>query len=213
MIKKIFHSLPLSIQNSLRDTFGKKVRKKVVSQWQKNNCPVPAPHYVKQDIIDQYGKKYSCKALVETGTYLGDMIEAQRNDFNQLYSVELNEALHADAVNRFKNFPHITILKGDSGEVLFNLVPKLTHKTLFWLDGHYSGGITSSGDVECPIYKELDAIFNNNSLEHIILIDDARCFNGTHDYPTMLELEKYVADKNAAYKIKVDADIIRITIN
>lgn len=213
MIKKLFHLLPLSIQNSFRDTFGKKVRQKVVAQWVKNNSPVPAPHYVKQDIIDQYGKKYACPILVETGTYLGDMIEAQRNDFKQLYSVELNETLHTNAVSRFKNFPHISILKGDSGKVLFELVPKLNGKTLFWLDGHYSGGVTSSGEIECPIYKELDAIFNHNNYQHIILIDDARCFDGTHDYPTMQELERYVANRNAAYKITVAADIIRITIN
>jgi hypothetical protein len=213
MLKQVFHSLPISAQNTFRDIFGKKVRRSVVAKWNKNNNPVPAPHYVKQDILDQYGKKHSCTTFVESGTYLGDMIEAQRNDFKKLYSIELDHSLHMKAVARFKPFKHITILKGDSGDVLFDLLPALTEKSLFWLDGHYSGGITATADLECPIYKELDAIFNNNSHRHVILIDDARCFNGTHDYPTMQEMHSYLASKDSTYSLTVDADIIRIEPN
>ena len=43
------------------------------------------------------------------------------------------------------------ILQGDSTDVLPEVVEKMDEPTLFWLDGHYSGGITASGEQETPI--------------------------------------------------------------
>ena len=85
-------------------------------------------------------------------------------------------------------------MQGDSGNVLNQLVPELNSAALFWLDGHYSGGQTAKGEKECPIYEELKSILAS-SLEHIVLIDDARLFIGQHDYPTIEELKDFVIYK------------------
>lgn len=180
------------------------------AEWERNGRPSPPPHIVKQKAIEEYGKKYGIDILVETGTYLGDMVEAKRNDFKKIYSIELSEKLFHKAVKRFKNYPHIKILQGDSGVVLNKLMLELDKPALFWLDGHYSGGITALGAKECPVPEELEIILQN-SLSHIILIDDARLFDGTHDYPTIEEIKNIIASNDKNYALEIDTDIIRLT--
>jgi hypothetical protein len=44
----------------------------------------------------------------------------------------------------------------------------------------------------------------------VILIDDARCFTGENDYPTLDELKSFVAERKPNHKFSVEHDIIRI---
>jgi hypothetical protein len=181
-----------------------------LSEWEKNGKPSPPPHIVKQMAIEEYQKKFNAKILVETGTYLGDMVEAQRNRFEKIYSVELSKKLFQRAAKKFKLYPHINILNGDSGIVLNKIVPGIEVPALFWLDGHYSEGITAKGVKECPVEEELQAIVKSD-LPHIILIDDARLFNGTHDYPTLDEIKQLYNKSGRNYSITIKDDIIRLT--
>lgn len=119
------------------------------------------------------------------------MVWAQRKNFRKNYSIELSEPLYIKAKKRFKRYSHINILQGDSGKVLHTMLDKMTEKSIFWLDGHYSSGITAKGDKECPIYEELSAIFKSEK-NHILLIDDARCFTGQGDYPSIEELSGFI---------------------
>ena len=89
---------------------------------------------------------------------------------------------------------------------------KINEPAIFWLDGHYSAGITARGDKDCPIFEELDAIFDKNNFEHILLIDDARLFIGEGDYPTIEELTNYIRIKKKKYRVNVKHDIIRYVI-
>lgn len=181
----------------------------IVMDWNRYNAPTPPPHKIKQLTIAEYGKKYNCKVLVETGTFRGDMMEAQKNNFEKLYSVELSTEFWEKAKQRFKNAPQINLIQGDSGEILPKLVPTLDQPTLFWLDGHYCGGDTALSKVECPIYAEIDAVFKNNK-GHVMIIDDARLFLGKHDYPTIAELTDHVKKLNPKYTVTVKDDMIRV---
>jgi len=147
--------------------------------------------------------------LVETGTYSGDMIEAQKKNFDRIFSIELGEKLWRNAVKRFKNEKHITILRGDSGKVLKQITKELNEPAIFWLDGHYSGGITAKGKQQFPVLAEIDAIFMYKKLNHVLLIDDARCFDGANDFPPFGEIMKYIKNKNEKYKMEIKDDIIR----
>ena len=60
-------------------------------------------------------------------------------------------------------------------------VGKLEEPTLFWLDGHYSGGVTARGSKETPILDEVDKILSTKESRHVLIVDDARCF-GTDPY-------------------------------
>ena len=90
---------------------------------------------------------------------------------------------------------------------------KINERAIFWLDGHYSDGITAKGDLNTPILKELEAILSHNIKDHIILIDDARCFVGKDDYPTIEQLKNFVYKRNNNLKFEIEYDIIRIYAN
>jgi len=197
----------------LKNLFKKKniiTQEEQLAQWEKNGRPLPPPHIVKQMAIEEYRRKFHIEILVETGTYLGDMVEAQRDHFKRIYSIELSEKLFNKAQKRFKDHLHIKILYGDSGAVLNKLMTEIDKPALFWLDGHYSGGITAKGEKECPVPEELETILKS-PLAHTILVDDARLFNGAHDYPTIEQIEKIIKVNNRQYSIEIKDDIIRLT--
>lgn len=180
-----------------------------LADWEKKGKPFPPPHIVKQKAIAEYATQPGVAVLVETGTYLGDMVEAQKNRFSKVYSIELSERLHQKAKKRFKGADNIILLQGDSGTKIAEVVAELKSPAVFWLDGHYSGGITAKADKECPVPEELHAIFSS-TLDHIILIDDARLFNGTHDYPTIEQIQAIIEQHKKNYSIENKEDIIRL---
>jgi hypothetical protein len=177
-----------------------------------SGCPLPPPHIIKQNAIKEYQEKYGYTTLIETGTYLGNMVEAQKTRFKKIISIELGVELYEKAKERFKKDQNITLMQGDSGKVLPLIIKDLNEPAIFWLDGHYSSGITAKGDKICPIFEELDSIFNNKPLNHVLLIDDARLFVDEDDYPTIEKLTKYVKNKNNNYQVEVKDDIIRFTM-
>lgn len=200
--------VPQILMNTLRNQH----QKKLLNEWKNNGCPVPPPHFVKQMTIKEYQEKYKCQILVETGTFMGDMVEAQKTRFKKVFSIELGVDLYRKAVKRFKNDKNVIIVQGDSGKVLPEVLLNINEPAILWLDGHYSAGITAKGDKDCPIFEEIDAIFGGKQLNHIILIDDARFFNGEGDYPTIESLTEYIRSKNDNYQVKVKHDIIRYVI-
>jgi hypothetical protein len=176
-------------------------RSAIVKRWEKQGKPIPPPHSVKQKIIEKYHSASGYNILIETGTYMGQMVDAMKDIFKKLYSVELSVDLWKRAVNRFSKYKHITIVHGDSGKVLKEITKYIDEPAIFWLDGHYSAGITAKGDKNCPIFEEIDAIFMYKKFNHILLIDDARYFKGQDDYPSLDELTTYIKNKDHRYSI------------
>jgi hypothetical protein len=211
-IKSLVKLLPKGLQASIYKSVQESRNKSVIRQWREAGAPLPPPHQLKQEAIKGYAQKYGIRTLVETGTYMGDMVEAQRMNFTQIFSIELSPDLWNKAVERFRAAPEVKILQGDSGVVLHKIVGGMVNPALFWLDGHFSAGITAKGDKDCPIYEELDAIFSYTKQDHVILIDDARCFVGEGDYPTIEALTNYIQKRDPRYQIQVKDDIIRGTV-
>jgi hypothetical protein len=149
--------------------------------------------------------------LVETGTFLGDMVEAMKRHFDKIYSIELSEELFGKAKHRFASESHITLIHGDSGKALEEVMKELTQPTLFWLDGHYSAGITAKGEMDTPICEELKHILNARPLGHVIIIDDARAFGNDPAYPRVEELREFVGSKRESV-MTVEDDTIRIVL-
>ena len=189
-------------------------RKKEVKDWEKRGKTPPTPQLIKQEAVMGYAEHYNIDTLIETGTYTGDMVEAVKDTFNNIYSIELSEKLYWKCRKRFEfrksSFPSINLFCGDSSKELPKIlaIPRmLKSRRLFWLDAHYSGGETARGDLETPIVEELKIILNDNP-KHIILIDDARCFNGKNDYPKIEFVKQYVS--KFGKKMDIIDDIIRI---
>ncbi len=182
----------------------------LVKQWEASGKPVPAPPVVKQAVVAMYARKYHVRVLMETGTYKGAMVTACRNRFEKIISIELDLELYEKAKALFASDPHISICHGDSSEALPELLAAINSPCLFWLDGHYSGGPTARGRLSTPIMEELKCIFSHNVKGHIVLIDDARCFTGADDYPTLDELESFVMQQRPDCYFNVQDDIIRL---
>lgn len=212
MTNKIKNIIKLFIPSKILENRQIKQNNVILENWYKNPSENFTPHIVKQTIIKEYQKKYSCTILIETGTYLGDMVEAQKNTFKQIISIELGIDLYKKAQKRFRNYKHINIVQGDSGKVLGNILKKINEPAIFWLDGHYSADITAKGEKDCPIFEELGAVFSSTPLNHILLIDDARLFVGQNDYPTLEDLTLYIKSKNEKYSVEIKNDIIRCVI-
>jgi hypothetical protein len=147
--------------------------------------------------------------LVETGTLRGDTVAALRSKFDRVYSVELDDRLFEQACARFRGASNVQILHGDSGKVLPAILADLQQPAMFWLDGHYSGGITAKGDTDTPLRDELRAIFSHRMPGHVTLIDDARCL-GSGDYPSFEAVVQLVRGLNPAVQVIVAEDIVRI---
>jgi hypothetical protein len=193
-------------QNFFIDAYLKSKR---IARWKKNGYNIPVPHDIKQLAILYYAMAYKLEILVETGTYLGDMIWAQKDYFRKIYSIELSEQLFIKAKKRFKNKSQVKLIQGDSSEKINQILNEIQSPALLWLDGHYSGGITAKGNKACPIYAELNQIFNS-PFSHLVLIDDARLFTGENDYPKLEELKTFVYS-NSDYNMKVENDIILLS--
>ena len=178
--------------------------------WLRQGKPVPPPHLVKQRCVLQYGRRFNLRVLVETGTYRGEMVHALRAAFREIYTIELGQELYAEAQRMFAPFPHIHVLQGDSTKVLRDVLSRIEEPCLFWLDAHYSGKGTALADRETPVLGELDCIFSHAVKGHVILIDDARCFNGNNDYPPLAEIKAYVNERRPDQLCEVHNDIIRI---
>jgi len=203
------------IKDLIKRTFIYEIIKQIrqmreTRRWIKNGKPVPPPHLVKQKTVKEYAKKFYVDTLVETGTFLGDMVYVNRRTFSKIFSIELDRNLCEQAKKRFVRFPHISIMYGDSAEVLSRILADITRPCLFWLDAHYSGGITAKGKLETPIMQELRRILNHPIAEHVILIDDAREFVGQKDYPTIAQLRHLILEKRPNWVFEVKNDIIRI---
>lgn len=174
------------------------------------------PYSVKVEAVKQYGDQFNLRTLIETGTCYGDMVLAAISHFDRIISIEVFEPLYLAAKHKFSRFYHTTIIHGDSGKLLPRILESVSDPCLFWLDGHYVPGTIESakGDLDTPIMQELECILDHRIQDHVILIDDARCFIGPNpvlrDYPTIAELRSFVMTKRADLVFEVKQDIIRI---
>ncbi len=180
-----------------------------LARWEARGRPVPTPHALKAETVRDYAERFALEVMIETGTYRGDMIAAIRSSFDQVHSIELDEKLRQDAAARFARDAGVCIHQGNSGERLGEVLIDIQQPCLFWLDGHWSGGETARGDEACPIRAELRHIFDHATSGHVLLIDDARCFDGTDGYPTHAELRSIVAAARPDWVFDVEQDIIR----
>jgi hypothetical protein len=191
------------------DTFWKFREKRQEQAWEQGGHCGP-PHIVKQRMLLSHAKTFHTSTLIETGTFLGDMIYAMKDEFKDIYSVELSDEFHNRAKLAFNDFPHIHLVAGDSATALAGVLSGIEERCLFWLDGHYSGGITAMADSWSPINAEIETILRHPVKDHVILIDDANAFDGKHGYPTMFELYNVVANRFPGHEMLVFDNVIQI---
>jgi hypothetical protein len=180
------------------------------ARWHRAGRPVPPPPAVKRALIAHYAAESGLRTLVETGTFVGGTVASMLRRFDRIVSMELSEEMADRARRRFAKYRHVTILRGDSSQLLPDVLVALDAPALFWLDAHYSEGATARGPKETPITEELQCILAANP-SNVVLVDDARCFAGQSDYPTLDELRAFVAARRPDLHFEVADDVIRLT--
>jgi glycosyltransferase involved in cell wall biosynthesis len=175
------------------------------------------PAEERREILREFGKVWGLDVLIETGTNQGLTPLALRDSFQHIYTIELSPDLHYAAAAMLAPYPNIHCVLGDSSERLPDILSEINQSSLVWLDGHYSGPGTAYGQVSTPIRDEL-RILMNDSHKHVILVDDARIFEGgpEHDmydhyasYPSLTWVEEIAAVHGYLYCL--EDDIIRLT--
>ncbi len=123
---------------------------------------------------------------IETGTYLGSTSKILGQCFLSCYSIERDPSLAKYAKKRLAKFTNIKVLQGSSRELLADIIPANEIPLVFWLDAHFSAGITSGSDDPCPLISELETILNKRQPNNtIVLIDDARGLTGSNGWPSL----------------------------
>jgi len=198
----------MNIKAKLKQNFfvSQHLFKKRLATWMSAGFQDPLPQEVKELAIRYYAACHKLDTFIETGTYKGDMVWAQKDFFKQIFSIELSEDLYYRATKRFSGFTHIRLINGDSAVEIENALTRANSPALIYLDGHYSGGITALGAKECPIFEELHHIFSS-PFRHFVIIDDARLFVGKNDYPTLNELFDFIRS-NSSYSMRIEGDFI-----
>jgi hypothetical protein len=101
----------------------------------------------------------------------------------------------------------------DSGVELLAIAKLINAPALFWLDGHYSAGVTAKGEKETPIVEELTGLLKLPEKRHVIIVDDARCFDTDPAYPKLSELLSLVKSIRPDMDVKIQDDSIRLSPN
>ena len=170
--------------------------------WRKRGYRIPAPTFVKHDLLSQYGLLDGI--WIETGTFRGITTAFLAKTAKHVYSIEPGPELVRSARKRFAKSPNVTIIEGLSEHCLGDVLEKVSGNVSFWLDGHWSEGITFKGPIDTPILQELQEIENHlGRLDDVrILIDDMRCFDPENeffsDYPSRSRLVDW-ADSNGLF--------------
>ncbi len=204
-MRRIARNIPLS-----RYIWQQTTGQRMLIAHRLQGSPIPPPHAIKLYWIKQYQQKFQLTTLVETGTLHGATVAAMLHQFKKINSIELDSDLYQRAQSKFEQYSHVQIWNGDSKNLLPEILPDISDRCLFWLDGHFSGAGTARGDIDTPIVEELAAIRAHDRCDHVILIDDARLFDGTSDYPHLTELRRLLMEINPGYSVKVVDDIVQV---
>ena len=177
-------------------------------RWGKHRFAAPSPHFIKQSCLIRNGLPNA--VWVETGTYLGQTTQLLSKYASKVYSIEPEPILFSNAAKYFKTFDNVEILNGLSENIFPDLLPRISGDVNFWLDGHYSGGITHKGPKITPIVDELKCI--GQHLPHFsratVLIDDIRGFDPRQPkfsaYPSLDFLVDWARENQLSWHIEHD---------
>lgn len=150
---------------------------------------------------------------IETGTFQGGGARLLGTMFSDVASIELSPELHEAAHETVADYPHVKLLQGDSREWLPRLVDPAV-PTLYFLDGHWSGGPTAGETSECPVIDELRAIVGGHR-DDCVFIDDARLFaalppppHKPEDWPSLMEVLDELRSIRPGHHVTVLHDLI-----
>tara|TARA_B110000977_G_C10926957_1_gene435491 strand:- start:150 stop:749 length:600 start_codon:yes stop_codon:yes gene_type:complete len=185
---------------------------RAMKEWGERDFLEHSPQLVKQRVFEKYGIKNAI--WIETGTFLCTTTDFLRKRYPHVHSIEPSREFFDAAVERLGGL-NVTFYNDVSENILPQLLPVLKGDINFWLDGHYSAGLTFRGLKDCPVEDELNAIGANidNFRKISILIDDVRCFvpSGSEysSYPSINYLVDWARSHGMCWRIEHDILIMQ----
>ena len=173
--------------------------------------------------ILEYARSKQSRVFYETGVWYGETINGLKGHFERLISIEISDQIAELARKRFSKNTNVEILTGDSVELLPKVLKERDRAApaIFWLDGHFSGSRfeTAKADMDTPILAELDMTLEQVGDDDVVLIDDARLFQGYHKcvgdlgtecYPTVDDLRTVLCRRQPEWTFTIEDDLIRM---
>jgi len=164
-------------------------------------------------LSEELRDRLALKRAIETGTYRGRGTRLLASVFPKVVTIEVAPVLAAAAKASLKDVPGVEAREGSSRDVLPSLIQSAM-PTLYWLDGHWSGGPTGGEDDECPVLAEIEAISAGHP-DDCILIDDARLFlapppppHRPEQWPTFAEIKQAIALSRPDHVVLAAHDIL-----
>jgi hypothetical protein len=159
------------------------------------------------ELILYFGSKL--ETFVETGSGVGETTEWASDYFWEIYTIEFNDGYYNLVKEKFAHLDHITVLHGDSAELIGPLERELDGPALFYLDGHWDFGANPAAPSGVtPVMIELDACLKKDK-DHRVLVDDARLFGNLVGYPDLTTVENFAISRG--YDFSVVRDTIVLT--
>jgi len=183
-------------------------KQRELKHWKQRGWSSPAPNFVKWSVLSRHG--FLAGTWIESGTFLGDSTHFLSKKAAMVYTIEPEHSLAARAKLRFSKTKNTKVIEGLSEDVLENLIDLASEPLSFWLDGHYSAGVTHKGLIDTPIREELRIIASKivDLSEVAVLIDDVRCFDPANadylDYPKRSWLVEWAENSKLEWTIEHD---------
>ena len=186
----------------------------VYQDWGMRQFGAPSPNHIKQQTVLRNGLKDA--VWIETGTFLGDTTALMAATGNLVFTIEPEPNLYLRAVERFQGMSNVTVINELSEIAMPKLLSEKRGAVNFWLDGHYSGGITFKGPKDTPLADELREIAKSrtNMTDIVVMVDDIRCCDPRHSeyqevYPSLDFLVDWARANYFSWRIEQDIFIAR----
>lgn len=129
--------------------------------------PFNGDEYIQQEFLN-LKNKFNITSVIETGTCLAGTTIWLAENFNRVFTIEVNKTWLKIAINRIEAASvgdKVKAFLGKSEQVLDDIIKlySLTDNTIMWLDAHWAEA--------CPLLDELNAIAQNK-IKPVICIHD-----------------------------------------
>jgi len=183
-----------------------------IGAWAARDYSVPCPKFVKDAVLKRQNLVDS--TWVETGTYHGETTLLLSQIAKKVFTIEPEVTLYETAKRRFAENPKVTVINDISENAIPLLLPVINGNVCFWLDGHYSGGVTFAGPNDTPLVEELREIQRHlhRFSSTMIAIDDIRFCGKSHmygEYPSLDYLVDWARANKLEWHIEYDIFIAR----
>jgi hypothetical protein len=138
------------------------------------------------ELITQLVSEFAIANFVETGTHCGGTAIWASQYFKKVLTIEYCKELYEEALRKLNQLDNIKLILGDSRTELSKVLEQLEGASIFWLDAHWSGGVTYGENDQCPLLEEIN-IINSSNFNNFIFIDDARLFTSPPQPPHQIE--------------------------